>query len=84
MLLFVDTQILSLNSIIVYSKSVEESKFVTCLSGFVFQDKDSKSREVDVDIDELLDMDSDDQRRRHLQVVYKTPHFISTSCFFYA
>ncbi|XP_054264293.1 protein phosphatase 1 regulatory subunit 14C isoform X2 [Macrosteles quadrilineatus] len=29
-------------------------------------DKDSKSREVEVDIDELLDMDDDDQRRRHL------------------
>jgi len=26
-----------------------------------------KTREVEVDIDELLDMDSDDQRRRHLQ-----------------
>uniref|UniRef100_A0A1B6HPK8 Protein phosphatase 1 regulatory subunit 14B n=2 Tax=Homalodisca liturata TaxID=320908 RepID=A0A1B6HPK8_9HEMI len=30
-------------------------------------DKDSKNREVEVDIDELLDMDNDDQRRRHLQ-----------------
>jgi len=29
-------------------------------------DKDTKSREVEVDIDELLDMDDDDQRRRHL------------------
>jgi hypothetical protein len=30
-----------------------------------------KTREVEVDIDELLDMDSDDQRRRHLQVRYE-------------
>lgn len=29
--------------------------------------ENSKSREVEVDIDELLDMDNDDQRRRHLQ-----------------
>jgi len=29
--------------------------------------ENSKTREVEVDIDELLDMDSDDQRRRHLQ-----------------
>ncbi|XP_075225336.1 protein phosphatase 1 regulatory subunit 14B isoform X3 [Lycorma delicatula] len=27
----------------------------------------TKAREVEVDIDELLDMDNDDQRRRHLQ-----------------
>ncbi|KAG8335083.1 hypothetical protein J6590_077156 [Homalodisca vitripennis] len=37
----------------------------------MFQDKDSKNREVEVDIDELLDMDNDDQRRRHLQLFTK-------------
>jgi len=36
-------------------------------SSFLFQEN-PKTREVEVDIDELLDMDSDDQRRRHLQV----------------
>jgi hypothetical protein len=34
---------------------------------FLLQEN-SKTREVEVDIDELLDMDNDDQRRRHLQV----------------
>nr|CAD7573165.1 unnamed protein product [Timema californicum] len=38
----------------------------------------TKSREVEVDIDELLDMDSDDRRRRHLQELLadakKSPH----------
>ncbi|XP_049788836.1 protein phosphatase 1 regulatory subunit 14C isoform X2 [Schistocerca nitens] len=40
--------------------------------------ENSKTREVEVDIDELLDMDSDDQRRRHLQELLadakKSPH----------
>jgi hypothetical protein len=34
---------------------------------FLFQEN-SKGREVEIDVDELLDMDNDDQRRRHLQV----------------
>lgn len=39
-------------------------------TGFLFQNIiDSVSNEeVEVDIDELLDMDTDEQRRRHLQV----------------
>lgn len=32
---------------------------------------DVSNDEVEVDIDELLDMDSDDERRRHLQVNIK-------------
>ena len=36
--------------------------------GDFIQSENGKSREVEVDIDELLDMDSDDHRRSYLQV----------------
>jgi hypothetical protein len=41
--------------------------------------ENSKTREVEVDIDELLDMDNDDQRRRHLQVRHET-EFMTQAC----
>jgi hypothetical protein len=45
-----------------------------CTNAFVLfsLQENSKTREVEVDIDELLDMDNDDQRRRHLQVSRET------------
>jgi hypothetical protein len=46
---------------------MEIKMFTDAFSLFLFQEN-SKTREVEVDIDELLDMDNDDQRRRHLQV----------------
>lgn len=33
---------------------------------------DSSSDEVEIDIDELLDMDSEDERKRHVQVKFST------------
>lgn len=35
---------------------------------FNLQNESGKNREVEIDIDELLDMDSDEHRRRFLQV----------------
>lgn len=43
--------------------------FIFLILNFILQKVDEvNNEEVEVDIDELLDMDSDEERRRHLQV----------------
>ncbi|CAA9995922.1 unnamed protein product [Nesidiocoris tenuis] len=37
----------------------------------LYESTDSSNTEVEVDIDELLDMDDDTQRRRHLQISFR-------------
>lgn len=40
---------------------------------------DSSSDEVEIDIDELLDMDSEDERKRHVQVIFSSNFFMFIS-----